>query len=114
MIIFSRISVLTPTRPIKPVFLELFTVVAVEYFVHGYHVRGVRASGPLRLAHRWAHDIRHFGKQVESMVRGVLDGPGVEFFQSRVPNVHGHFPRIGHRTFVQHVIRDEREHGCAT
>lgn len=77
-------------------FLKLFTVVAVEYFVHGYHVRSVRTSGPLRLAHRRAHDIRHFGKQVESMVRGVLDGTGVEFLQSRVSNVHGHFSRIGH------------------
>lgn len=100
------------TCPIKPVFLELFTVVAVEYFIHGYDVSGVRASRPLRLAHRRTHDVGHFGEQVERMISGVLDDTWVEFFESRVPNVHSHFTRIGHRRFIQHVICNEREHGC--
>jgi len=79
------------------VFLELFTVVTVEYFVHGYDVSGVRAPRPFRLAHRRANDVGYFGEQVEGMIGGVLDDPRVEFFQSRIPNVHSHFTGIGHR-----------------
>lgn len=100
------------TCPIQPVFLELFTVIAVEYFVHRYDVSGVRTSRPLRLAHRRAHNVGHFGEQVKRMIGGVLDDSRVEFFQSRIPNVYRHFTRIGHRRLIQHVICNEREHGC--
>lgn len=92
-------------------FLELFTVVAVEYFVHGYNVGGVHAPGPFRLAHWRANDVGHFGEQVERVIGGVLDNPGIELFQRRIANVYGYFSRIGHRRLVQYVIRDEREHG---
>lgn len=92
-------------------FLKLFAVVTVEDLINGYYVSRVHAPRPFRLTHRRAHDIGHFGEQVERMVGGVLDGARVELLQRRVPHVHGHFSRIAHRRLVQHVIRNERKHG---
>jgi hypothetical protein len=68
------------TGPVQPVFLELFTVVAVEYFIYRYYIGGVHAPGPFRLAHWWANDVSYFGEQVKRMVGGVLDNPWIELF----------------------------------
>lgn len=95
-------------------FLEPFAVVAVEHLVYGHDVGSVRAPRPLGLANWRAHDVGHLSEQVERVVGSVLDRPRVKFFQRSVSHVHCHLPGVGCRRLVQHVVRDEREHGCAT
>lgn len=102
------------TGPVQPVFLEPFAVVTVEHLVHGHDVGGMRAPGPLGLADWRAYDVGHLGEQIERVVGGVLDRSWVELLQRGVPHVHCHLPGVGRRRLVQHVVCDEREHGCAT